>query len=115
MMVIDLINDKEMRALVDTGATHNFISDWIIQELGMDVKPCDSQPSHVYEREYSEEDTSTGTKLKMAETGPSKASLSKEGAHSPHITIFAALRGYRRRWRQDGLRYNRFVELSQKS
>ncbi|KAL0373619.1 UNVERIFIED_CONTAM: hypothetical protein Sradi_3277600 [Sesamum radiatum] len=42
MMVAGQINDEEMKALVDTGATNNFISNRVIYGLGLDVKPCDS-------------------------------------------------------------------------
>ncbi|KAL0433553.1 UNVERIFIED_CONTAM: hypothetical protein Slati_2689600 [Sesamum latifolium] len=43
MMVAGQINGKEMKALVDTGATDNFVSDQVVHKLGLDVKPCDSQ------------------------------------------------------------------------
>ncbi|KAL0433550.1 UNVERIFIED_CONTAM: hypothetical protein Slati_2689300 [Sesamum latifolium] len=43
MMVAGQINDKEMKALVDTGATDNFVSDRVVHKLGLDIKPCDSQ------------------------------------------------------------------------
>ncbi|KAK4421707.1 hypothetical protein Salat_2121300 [Sesamum alatum] len=42
MVVTGLINGKETKAFVDSGATHNFISDRVVQNLGLDVKPCDS-------------------------------------------------------------------------
>ncbi|KAL0345996.1 UNVERIFIED_CONTAM: hypothetical protein Sradi_4430900 [Sesamum radiatum] len=43
MMVAGRINGKEMKALVDTGTTNNFVSDRVIHKLGLDAKHCDSQ------------------------------------------------------------------------
>ncbi|KAK4426934.1 hypothetical protein Salat_1462200 [Sesamum alatum] len=43
MMVTGVLDGKETNALAGTRATHNFVSDRIVQELGLDVKPCDSQ------------------------------------------------------------------------
>ncbi|KAL0294142.1 UNVERIFIED_CONTAM: hypothetical protein Scaly_2573700 [Sesamum calycinum] len=39
MMVACRMNGKEMKALVDTGATNNFVSDLTVHKLGLDVKP----------------------------------------------------------------------------
>ncbi|KAL0458835.1 UNVERIFIED_CONTAM: hypothetical protein Slati_0510700 [Sesamum latifolium] len=47
MMVAGQINGKEMKALVDMGATNNFISERVVHKLGLDVKPCDSQVKDV--------------------------------------------------------------------
>ncbi|KAL0438817.1 UNVERIFIED_CONTAM: hypothetical protein Slati_2364700 [Sesamum latifolium] len=43
MMVVGQINGKEIKALVDTGTTDNFISNRIVHKLGLDVKLCDGQ------------------------------------------------------------------------
>ncbi|KAL0281710.1 UNVERIFIED_CONTAM: hypothetical protein Sradi_7294500 [Sesamum radiatum] len=43
MMVACQINGKEIKALVDTGATDNFVSDRVVHKLGLDVKPIDSR------------------------------------------------------------------------
>ncbi|KAL0421144.1 UNVERIFIED_CONTAM: hypothetical protein Slati_3137300 [Sesamum latifolium] len=146
-----------MKALVDTGATNNFVSDQVVHELGLDVEPCDSQVKAVnskavpvsgvantelrvgswsgqcdfmtvrlddfdvilgidffivvnvmilsrlggifisggnkptFVRGEYEGDTTAGKKSEMAEAGPSNASSSKEGAHSPHITGFCCI------------------------
>ncbi|KAK4404692.1 hypothetical protein Sango_0837800 [Sesamum angolense] len=43
VMVPGRIHGKEMKALVDTGATHNFVSDRVVQKLGLDVRTWDSR------------------------------------------------------------------------
>ncbi|KAL0303799.1 UNVERIFIED_CONTAM: hypothetical protein Sradi_6248000 [Sesamum radiatum] len=43
MMVTGRINGKKMKALVDTGATNNFVSNRVVHKLGLDVKHCDRQ------------------------------------------------------------------------
>ncbi|KAL0300263.1 UNVERIFIED_CONTAM: hypothetical protein Scaly_3053000 [Sesamum calycinum] len=47
MMVTGQINSKEMKALVDMGVTNNFISDRVVQGLGLDVKLWDNQVNAV--------------------------------------------------------------------
>ncbi|KAK4422086.1 hypothetical protein Salat_2159600 [Sesamum alatum] len=42
MIVKGLIAGEEVKTVVVTRATHSLISDRIVQELGLDVKPCDS-------------------------------------------------------------------------
>ncbi|KAL0291691.1 UNVERIFIED_CONTAM: hypothetical protein Sangu_3262100 [Sesamum angustifolium] len=42
-MVPGRINGKEIKALVDTGATHNFVSDRVVRKLGLDVRTWDSR------------------------------------------------------------------------
>ncbi|KAL0461313.1 UNVERIFIED_CONTAM: hypothetical protein Slati_0018900 [Sesamum latifolium] len=114
MMVAGQISGKEMKALVDTGATDNFVSDRVVHKLGLDVKPCDSQVKVVnskampvsgvattelrvgenksaFVRGEYEGDTTARKKSKTAEAGPSNASSSKEGAHSPHVAGFCCI------------------------
>ncbi|KAL0365512.1 UNVERIFIED_CONTAM: hypothetical protein Sangu_0648800, partial [Sesamum angustifolium] len=43
VMVPGRINGKEIKALVDTGATHNFVSDRVVRKLGLDVRTWDSR------------------------------------------------------------------------
>ncbi|KAK4404875.1 hypothetical protein Sango_0856100 [Sesamum angolense] len=43
VMIPGRINGKEIKALVDTGATHNFVSDRVVQKLGLDVRTWDSR------------------------------------------------------------------------
>lgn len=42
MFVTIQINDKKVQGLVDTGATHNFIVDQVVQMLGLDFKESDN-------------------------------------------------------------------------
>lgn len=44
MYVSVLINGKKVMAMVDTGATHNFVADREVQRLGLDLSP---QASHI--------------------------------------------------------------------
>ncbi|KAL0309022.1 UNVERIFIED_CONTAM: hypothetical protein Sradi_5844500 [Sesamum radiatum] len=104
---------KTMKALVDTGATTNFISDQVVQELGLDVKPYDSQVKAVNSKivpvsgianielsvggnkltfvrvEYNG-GTTTTKKFEMAEARPYACS-SKEGAQSPRLADFSCI------------------------
>ncbi|KAL0440632.1 UNVERIFIED_CONTAM: hypothetical protein Sradi_0002100 [Sesamum radiatum] len=43
MMVTCRINGKEVKTLVDMETTNNFVSNRVVQGLGLDVKPWDSQ------------------------------------------------------------------------
>ncbi|KAL0347693.1 UNVERIFIED_CONTAM: hypothetical protein Scaly_1785300 [Sesamum calycinum] len=109
-----VVEQKTMKALVDTGATTNFISDQVVQELGLDVKPYDSQVKAVnskivpvsgianielsvgrnkltFVRVEYDGGTTTTKKFEMAEAKPSNACSSKEGAQSPRLADFSCI------------------------
>lgn len=44
LMFVDVkVNGQVVRAMVDTGATHNFLSDWIVARLGLRVDKGNSK------------------------------------------------------------------------
>ncbi|KAL0298168.1 UNVERIFIED_CONTAM: hypothetical protein Sangu_3157200 [Sesamum angustifolium] len=114
VMVPGRINGKEIKALVDTGATHNFVSDRVVRKLGLDVRTWDSRVKAVNSKavpvsgiadaelcvggdkpsfvkgEY-DGGTEAGKKSGVAEARSSNASSSKEGAQSPRLAGFSCI------------------------
>ncbi|KAL0381184.1 UNVERIFIED_CONTAM: hypothetical protein Sangu_0182700 [Sesamum angustifolium] len=86
VMVPGRINGKEIKALVDTGATHNFVSDRVVRKLGLDVRTWDSRVKAVNSKAVP-----AGKKSGVAEARSSNASSSKEGAQSPRLAGFSCI------------------------
>ncbi|KAL0381299.1 UNVERIFIED_CONTAM: hypothetical protein Sangu_0194200 [Sesamum angustifolium] len=103
VMVPGRINGKEIKALVDTGATHNFVSDRGRPKagagrpnVGQSGEGCElksgargDKPSFV-KGEY-DGGTEAGKKSGVAEARSSNASSSKEGAQSPRLAGFSCI------------------------